>query len=43
MDRAAFALCMENDVPVLVFDVFVDGNLARAVRGEDIGTWVTAS
>ena len=43
MDRAAFALCMENDVPVLVFDVFVDGNLERAVRGEDIGTWVTAS
>ena len=43
MDRAAFALCMENDVPILVFDVFVDGNLERAVRGEDIGTWVTAS
>lgn len=43
MDRAAFALCMENEVPILVFDVFVDGNLERAVRGEDIGTWVTAS
>jgi uridylate kinase len=40
MDRTAFTLCMENDMPILVFDMFVDGNLERAVRGESIGTWV---
>jgi len=40
MDRTAFTLCMENDMPIMVFDMFVDGNLERAVRGEDIGTWV---
>ncbi len=43
MDRTAFTLCMENDMPILVFDMFVDGNLERAVRGEDLGTWVTSS
>ena len=41
MDRTAFTLCMENDMPIMVFDMFVEGNLERAVRGEDIGTWVT--
>jgi uridylate kinase len=40
MDRTAFTLCMENDMPIMVFDMFVPGNLERAVRGEDIGTWV---
>lgn len=42
MDRTAFTLCMENDMPIMVFDMFVPGNLARAARGETIGTWVTA-
>jgi len=40
MDRTAFTLCMENDLPIMVFDMFVDGNMARAVHGEAIGTWV---
>ena len=40
MDRTAFTLCMENDMPIMVFDMFVADNLERAVRGEDIGTWV---
>jgi uridylate kinase len=40
MDRTAFTLCMENDMPIMVFDMFVPGNMERAVRGEDIGTWV---
>jgi uridylate kinase len=40
MDRTAFTLCMENDMPIMVFDMFVPGNIERAVRGEDIGTWV---
>ncbi len=40
MDRTAFTLCMENDMPIMVFDMFRAGNMARAVRGEEIGTWV---
>jgi len=40
MDRTAFTLCMENHMPIMVFDMFQAGNMARAVRGEDIGTWV---
>ena len=42
MDRTAFTLCMENNMPIMVFNMFVSGNMERAVRGEDIGTWVTA-
>jgi len=40
MDRTAFTLCMENDMPIMVFDMFVPGNLERGLRGEPIGTWV---
>jgi uridylate kinase len=40
MDRTAFTLCMENNMPVMVFDMFVPGNMERAVKGEPIGTWV---
>ncbi len=40
MDRTAFTLCMENNMRIMVFDMFVPGNLERAVRGESIGTWV---
>ena len=40
MDATAFTLCMENRMPIMVFDMFVEGNMERAVRGEDIGTWV---
>jgi uridylate kinase len=42
MDRTAFTLCMENDMPIMVFDLFKDGNLERAARGEPIGTWITS-
>jgi uridylate kinase len=38
MDATAVTLCKENRIPILVFDLSVDGNLARAVRGESIGT-----
>ena len=40
MDRTAFTLCMENDMPIMVFNLFEDGNLERAVKGEPIGSWV---
>ena len=41
MDRTAFTLCMENNMPIMVFDMFQPGNMERAVRGDAIGTWVT--
>ena len=41
MDRTAFTMCMENEMPILVFDLFKTGNLQRAAKGEDLGTWVT--
>jgi uridylate kinase len=40
MDATAVALCMENRIPIVVFDLLVTGNIARAVRGEPVGTLV---
>ncbi len=42
MDATAFSLCMDNDLPIVVFDLLAEGNIARAVHGEKIGTLVTA-
>ena len=42
MDAAAFSLCMDNQIPILVFDFFKRGELLRVVRGEKAGTLVTA-
>ena len=42
-DAAAFALCSENKLPMVVFGMEGDGNIARAIRGEKIGTLVTAN
>jgi uridylate kinase len=42
MDSTAFALCMDNHVPIVVFDMFKEGNLKAVVLGEKIGTLVTA-
>jgi uridylate kinase len=39
-DATAFSLCMDNQMPIMVFNLLVDGNIARAVRGERIGTLV---
>ena len=39
-DAAAFSLCRENRLPIIVFDLLQSGNIARAVRGEAIGTLV---
>lgn len=41
MDSTAFSLCMDNKMPIIVFDLFTPGNLARVVRGEKVGTAVT--
>ena len=39
-DAAAFSLCRENNLPIVVFDLMSNGNIARAVKGERIGTLV---
>ncbi|MFH5231599.1 UMP kinase [Antrihabitans spumae] len=39
-DATAFSLCMDNQMPMLVFNLLTDGNIARAVSGEKIGTLV---
>jgi len=39
-DAAAFSLCRENKLPIVVFDLLENGNIGRAVRGEKIGTLV---
>lgn len=41
MDSAAFALCMENNIPILVLDFFQDDSLKLAVSGDNVGTLVT--
>ncbi|MFB2935275.1 UMP kinase [Aerosakkonemataceae cyanobacterium BLCC-F154] len=40
MDSTAIALCKENNIPIIVFDLGVRGNIRRAVTGEQIGTIV---
>ena len=40
MDTTATSLCMDNNLPILVFDMTVPGNIARVLRGEDVGTTV---
>ena len=43
MDATAVSLCMDNDLPIVVFDLMGQGNVVRAVRGERIGTLVSRS
>jgi uridylate kinase len=40
MDMTAFTLCMENKMPIIVFDMNKKGNLEKLVRGEQVGTLV---
>jgi uridylate kinase len=40
MDSTAISLCMDNDLPIIVFDLGVAGNIQRVVLGEEIGTTV---
>jgi uridylate kinase len=39
-DATAFSLCMDNGLPIVVFDLFAEHGIARAARGEKIGTFV---
>jgi len=40
-DATAFSLCMDNNMPIIVFNLLTEGNIARAVSGERIGTLVS--
>jgi uridylate kinase len=42
MDATALSLCMENNLPIRVFDVFKPGAIGRILRGEDLGTLIIA-
>ncbi|HEU5241993.1 MAG TPA: UMP kinase, partial [Ornithinibacter sp.] len=43
VDAAAFSLCMDNKLPMVVFGMEGDGNITRALLGEQIGTLVSAA
>lgn len=40
MDSTAISLCMDHDLPIIVFNMEVEGNIARALNGEPVGTIV---
>ncbi|MCE7054039.1 UMP kinase [Algoriphagus sp. AGSA1] len=42
MDMTAFTLCQENNLPIVVFDMNVAGNLSELVKGEEIGTLINS-
>ena len=41
LDATAVSLAMDNRMPIVVFDMTVDGNILRALRGEMIGTLIS--
>jgi uridylate kinase len=41
MDATAITFCMDNKLPIVVFDLMAPGNIRRAIQGEAIGTLVT--
>ncbi len=43
MDMTAIGMCLENDLPILVFNFKKEGNIERVVSGESIGTWIGKS
>jgi len=40
MDATAASLCMDNDIPIIVFDLTRNGNILKAITGHDIGTFI---
>ena len=40
MDSTATSLCMDNQIPIIVFNLNGDGNILKVVLGEDLGTYV---
>ncbi|MGV3664479.1 MAG: UMP kinase, partial [Leptospira bouyouniensis] len=43
MDSTALSLCMDNNMPIIVFDIFKAGNLRKLIDGETIGTLISNS
>jgi len=41
MDSTAISLCMDNDLPILIFNMQVEGNIERALMGQDVGTIIS--
>ncbi|NTU89887.1 MAG: UMP kinase, partial [Actinobacteria bacterium] len=41
MDSTATSLCMDNKIPIIVFNLSVEGNIARVLKGEPVGTVVS--
>ena len=42
MDATAVSLCMDNKMPIIVFDIFQDGNVGRVLCGDAVGTLISA-
>ena len=42
MDATAASLCMDNEIPIVVFNLNIEGNIKRVIQGEEIGTLVCA-
>ncbi|MFC1476067.1 UMP kinase, partial [Candidatus Zixiibacteriota bacterium] len=42
-DATAASLCMDNNIPIIVFNIFTPGNLRKAVTGQPVGTIVTSA
>ncbi|MCL2182169.1 MAG: UMP kinase [Chitinispirillia bacterium] len=42
MDATAFSFCMERDIPIIVFKLLEDGNLAKCLKGQPVGTVVNS-
>ncbi len=40
IDPAAISLCSENNIPIVVLNMFKSGNIEKAIRGEKVGTWI---
>jgi uridylate kinase len=40
MDNTAITMCMDNNLPIIVFDLMQEGNIEKVVLGEEIGTLV---
>ena len=43
MDATAASLCLENNIPIVVFKLDEPGNIQRVLTGEDVGTWVVTN
>ncbi|MCP4460857.1 MAG: UMP kinase [Cytophagales bacterium] len=41
MDKTAFTLCQENELPIIVFDMNKEGNLNKLINGEELGTLIS--